>query len=174
MPTIERLEEKEAWAMMAELIALLQDSINSGASLGFLPPLTAATAEDYWLQTLREVTDGSRLLLVSLEAGEIAGSVQAALAMKQNGLHRAEVQKLMVHTRYRNRGIARGLLKALEDEAQQMGRTLLVLDTELGSPAENLYPSCGYVRVGNIPQFARKTDGDLVATVVFYKTLNSA
>ena len=171
MTTIEKLDDERGHADLPGLIALLQDAINNGASLGFLPPLTANTAERYWRKIFSEVGDGSRLLLVSRERDEITGSVQAELSLKENGLHRAEVQKLMVHTRFRRRGLARALLKALDKEAERIGRTLLVLDTELGSEAEKLYPTCGYVRVGEIPQFALKTDRTLTATVVFYKTL---
>jgi acetyltransferase len=171
MATIEKLSEERAQADLSELVGLLQDAINNGASLGFFPPLTVPTAEKYWRKTLTEVGDGSRVLLVARENGAITGSVQAELSLKETGPHRAEVQKLMVHTRFRRRGLARALLNALDEEAQQLGRTLLVLDTEWGSEAEKLYPTCGYVRVGEIPQFALKTDRTLVATVVFYKSL---
>ena len=171
MHKIERLSEAQAQAILPRLVALLQDTVHSGSSIGFVPPLASVTAEEYWLETFREVTEGRRVLLVSSEAGEVTGSVQLALATKQNGLHRAEVQKLFVDTRYRQRGIARALLSAIDEVARKMGRTLLVLDTERGSVAENLYASHGYTRVGIIPRYAMDTDGALHDTVVFYKSL---
>jgi GNAT superfamily N-acetyltransferase len=97
--------------------------------------------------------------------------VQLALVTKQNGLHRAEVQKLLVHTDFRQRGIARALMSAVEEAARAVGRTLLVLDTEQGSIAEQLYERCGYARSGIIPHYALSTDGSLITTVVFYKLL---
>lgn len=157
--------------MLPKLAALLQDSVHNGSSVGFLPPLTFETAKEYWLETLNEVTQGKRVLLVSSEAGEVMGSVQLALATKQNGLHRAEVQKLIVHTGFRNRGIARALMGAVEESAREEGRTLLVLDTEQGSIAERLYERCGYTRAGVIPQYALSADYSLISTVVFYKLL---
>ncbi|HKE58177.1 MAG TPA: GNAT family N-acetyltransferase [Pyrinomonadaceae bacterium] len=172
MAIIEKLDQESGEADLPQLVGVFQDAINNGASLGFLPPLTAANAEKFWRKILAEVGEGSRVLLVARENGRIAGTVQAELAMKENGQHRAEVQKLMVHTSFRRRGIARALLKALEEEAQKISRTLLVLDTELGSEAEKLYPTCGYERVGVIPQFAVRTDRTFVSTVVFYKTLD--
>jgi acetyltransferase len=117
------------------------------------------------------VTQGKRILLVSSEAGDVTGAVQLALATKQNGLHRAEVQKLIVHTGFRNRGIARALLGAAEESARAAGRTLLVLDTEQGSVAEKLYEKFGYTRSGVIPHYALNADGSLITTVVFYKLL---
>jgi ribosomal protein S18 acetylase RimI-like enzyme len=171
MHKIERLSEKQAKAALPQLVALLQDSVNNGSSVGFILPLELDTAERYWLETLKEVAQGSHILLVSTEAEEIVGSVQLALANKQNGLHRAEVQKLLVHTRFRNRGIARSLMAEVEKAARDAGRTLLVLDTEKDSVAEKLYPNCGYTRAGIVPQYARNAEGSLHDTVIFYKLL---
>ncbi len=167
----ESLSAEQAAPLLPQLVALLQDAVHHGSSVGFLPPLAPATAEAYWLETLDEVGQGKRVLLVSSEAGEVKGSVQLALATKQNGLHRAEVQKLLVHTRFRNRGVARALMAAAEEAARAAGRTLLVLDTEQGSAAERLYEKCGYTRSGVIPRFALGADGSLITTVVFYKLL---
>ncbi|HWT00299.1 MAG TPA: GNAT family N-acetyltransferase [Pyrinomonadaceae bacterium] len=171
MHRIERLSEEQARPLVPQLAALLQDSVHNGSSVGFLPPVTFETAEAYWLETLCEVGRGQRMLLVSSEAGAVTGAVQLALATKQNGLHRAEVQKLLVHTGFRNRGIARALLAAAEEAARAEGRTLLVLDTEQGSVAERLYEKCGYTRSGVIPQFALNAEGSLITTVVFYKLI---
>jgi acetyltransferase len=167
----ENLSEEQAGPLLPQLAALLQDAVHHGSSVGFLPPLAPETAEAYWLETLSEVGQGKRILLVAGAGGEVKGSVQLALATKQNGLHRAEVQKLLVHTRFRNRGVARALMAAAEDAARAAGRTLLVLDTEQGSAAERLYERCGYARSGVIPQYALGADGSPITTVVFYKLL---
>jgi acetyltransferase len=171
MHKIERLSAEEARPILPKLVALLQDSVHSGSSVGFLPPLTSEVAEEYWLETLNEVAQGKRILLVSSEAGDVAGAVQLALVTKQNGLHRAEVQKLLVHTSFRHRGIARALMCTAEESARAGGRKLLVLDTEQGSIAEKLYEKCGYTRAGVIPQYALSAEGSLITTVLFYKLL---
>ena len=171
MHKIEQLSAEQARPLLAQLVALLQDSVHNGSSVGFLPPLAFEAAEEYWLETLNEVARGQRILLVSSEAGAVSGAVQLALATKQNGLHRAEVQKLLVHTGFRNRGIARALMAAAEEAASAAGRTLLVLDTEQGSVAERLYEKCGYTRSGVIPRYALNAEGSLITTVVFYKLL---
>lgn len=171
MHKVVRLSEEEARPIVPQLVALLQDAVEGGSSVGFLPPVAFETAEAYWHEVLGEVAAGKRVLLVSREGEEVTGAVQLALATKQNGLHRAEVQKLLVHTSFRNRGIARALMRAVEDSARSLGRTTLVLDTEQGSVAERLYERCGYTRSGVIPQYALNTDGVLITTVVFYKLL---
>ena len=168
---IDRLSERQAIDLIPQLTALLLDAVDSGASVGFLPPLASGEAEDYWTGALREVAQGSRVLLVASEAGEIMGAVQLDLATRQNALHRAEVQKLLVHRRFRNRGIARLLMSAVESAAREAGRTLLTLDTQRGSAAERLYAKLGYTRAGIIPQYARSADGMLQDTVLFYRLL---
>lgn len=172
MCKVENLSENEARDILPELIALLQDSVNGGASLGFLPPISNETAEEYWLETFDEVGQGRRILLVSREAeGAVTGSVQLALATKQNAQHRAEVQKLFVQRRARGRGIARMLMNGVEEAARAAGRTLLVLDTEQGCTAEKLYARYGYTRAGIIPRYALGADGSFINTVVFYRLL---
>ncbi len=89
------------------LIALLTDSVNNGASVGFIRPLEAGEAESYWISIEPSLKEGSRSLLVALSQGEVAGAIQIAFCGKKNGLHRADIEKLMVHTAYRRQGIAR-------------------------------------------------------------------
>lgn len=168
---IDRVSERESTAIIPQLTDLLQDAVDSGASVGFLPPLSSEVAEDYWDGVLREVAQGSRVLLIASEGDEIMGAVQLELANRQNALHRAEVQKLFVHRRFRNRGIARLLMSEVESAARDAGRTLLTLDTQRGGAAERLYAKYGYTLAGIIPQYARDADGILHDTVVFYRLL---
>jgi len=168
---IERLSEEEAKILLPQLVALLRDAVEGGASVGFMPPLRAEAAEQYWSEALRDIREGSRVLLMSSDDGELTGAVQLALATKENGAHRAEVQKLFVHSRFRERGIGRALMRAVEEAAREEGRTLLVLDTEQGSAAESLYAKSGYTRAGVIPQYARSADGSLHSSVFFYRLL---
>jgi acetyltransferase len=154
------------------LIELLRDSVEGGASVGFLSPPKRELAEAFWHDMLREAASPYRVILIATtEDGEVAGSVQLALGQKENGRHRAEVQKLLVHSRFRHQGLGRRLMEAIEKEAQQCGITLLVLDTIEGELAERLYLKLGYVRVGEIPNYASFPDGRLWATVIFYKEL---
>jgi ribosomal protein S18 acetylase RimI-like enzyme len=153
------------------LIKLLRDSVEGGASVGFLSPLKRELAEAFWSDMLREVGSSRVMLVATTEEGDVAGSVQLALRQKENGRHRAEVQKLLVHSRFRNQGLGRRLMEEIEIEARQRGLTLLVLDTIEGELAEQLYLRLGYVRVGEIPQYASFPDGRLWATVIFYKEL---
>lgn len=169
--TIRRVTAAEAAAHLPALVALLQDAVDTGASVGFLPPLTPDEAAGFWLGVLTDVQAGGRVLLLAEQAGQVVGTVQLGLADKPNGLHRAEVMKLLVHSGARRQGLGRQLMQAVEAQARQHQRTTLVLDTLQGEPSEQLYQSLGYVAVGAIPQFARVASGALEPTVVYYKLL---
>jgi acetyltransferase len=172
MFTLQLLTTPPSTTIYNGLIELLRDSVEGGASVGFLAPLKRELAEAFWNDMLREAETSQRvILLATTEDGEVAGSVQLSLVQKENGRHRAEVQKLLVHSHYRNQGLGRRLMDAIELEARQRGITLLVLDTIEGERAEQLYLKLGYVRLGEIPNFASFPNGRLWATVIFYKEL---
>lgn len=168
---IERVESAGGESVMSDLIEIVRDSVASGASVGFLPPLAEGEARAYWQGVLADVAEGKRVLLVARKGGRAVGTVQIELPSKPNARHRAEVQKLLVHTSARRQGLGRALLAAIEAEALALGRLLLVLDTRQGDSAEPLYHSHGYTRAGEIPHYARNGDGGLDATVIFYRWL---
>jgi acetyltransferase len=154
-----------------QLVELLLDTVLEGASLGFLATIDAREADAYWRGVRTAVATGARVLIVAAQEGALAGTVQLDLCQKPNGLHRAELQKMMVHTRVRRRGIGGVLLRAAEAEALELGRGLLVLDTEAGSGAEQLYHGLGYTRVGEVPNYACTPDGRWHPTAIYYKSL---
>jgi acetyltransferase len=152
------------------LMDLLKDSVDSGASIGFLAPLTAGEGREFWRAVRGELADG-RILLGAYVDGKLVGSVQLAPVAKANARHRAEVQKLIVLQAYRGRGIAKALMAAIERKASELGRWLLVLDTVPQQPAEKLYERLGYQRAGVVPDYAEKSGGGFDPTVIFYKRL---
>lgn len=172
--TIDSLSPEAATAHLPALCALLEDAVDGGASVGFLPPLGAGEAAAYWRSVVDALRDGSRRLLVAeLPERGLVGAVQLDLVMRPNARHRAEVAKLLVHRAVRRRGIGRALMLAVEEEARRLGRTTLVLDTRQGDPSERLYQSLGYQRAGVIPAYARGADGRLDGTVIYYRLLPS-
>ena len=168
---IERVSREQGLADIDELIAVLRDSVDNGASVGFLPPLTYDEAWRYWVKALDQVASGERLLLTARRDGRIVGTVALGLETRPNGAHRAEVQKLLVHSACRRQGIARALMTQVEDAARAEGKTLLFLDTREGDAAEMLYERMDYTRLGSIPGYARNADGSFDPTVIFYKLL---
>ena len=119
----------------------------------------------------RAVEQGGLLLWVAEEEGRVVGSVQVEPCQKDNGRHRAELQKLLVLTARRGRGVARALMAEAERFAREAKRTLLVLDTEVGSIAESVYRNLGWTRAGEIPDYATTPTGKLHPTVYYFTRL---
>jgi acetyltransferase len=171
MVEIARLTYNEAQNALPELVDLLIDAVEGGASVGFLLPIDHAEIEAYWRKVLDTLDE--RVLLVAADNGKIVGSVQLAMESRANGIHRAEVQKLLVHSSARRQGLATKLMERVEAAARSENRTLLVLDTAKGHSAEPLYLKLGYTVAGIIPNYAIGPNRDTIdATVVMYKLLN--
>lgn len=151
-----------------ELTELLIACVAEGASLGFLTPLAPETARAWWGVFPRHGVT----LLVAERAGHIVGSAQLYPAESENGAHRGEIAKLLVHPDWRRQGTARALMTRLEREARAAGKTLLSLDTREGDPSNDLYRALGYVEAGRIPGWTRDAAGNFRATVFWYKRLD--
>ena len=146
---------------------MLVSCVAQGASLGFHAPLAVDAGRDWWAG----VPGRGVILLVAEREGRIVGTVQLQHAESENGAHRGEVAKLLVHPSQRRQGIARALMIALEDEARAAGKTLLVLDTREGDPSNDLYRALGYREAGRIPGWVRDAAGRASTTVFWYKPL---
>jgi len=171
-PLIRTLSGDELSLRSDELCGLLENCVAGGASVSFMHPLARAKSLLFWSGVAESVTRGERIVLVAEEAtGTIVGSVQIVLDQPENQPHRADVSKLLVHERARRKGVARRLMRALENEARTHGKNVLVLDTATGSGAETFYLQCDWQRVGEIPRYALMPDGNVTGTTFFYKHL---
>ncbi|MBA3842332.1 MAG: GNAT family N-acetyltransferase [Actinobacteria bacterium] len=139
-----------------------------------MAPFTEADARAQLDAMVAEVDRGRRLLLAAFADGTVVGTVQVILVLPPNQPHRGEITKLLVHRSARKRGVAERLMRRAEAEALTEGKSLLVLDTVTGDPAERLYTRLGWTPVGVIPDYALYPDGRTCATTVFFKPLGSA
>jgi ribosomal protein S18 acetylase RimI-like enzyme len=163
-----KIEEiKSIESHIVPLSELLVKVVDDGASIGFLPPMKLSVARQYW----QTVINPDVILFIAKINNEIVGTIQVHLCTKQNGLHRAEIAKLMTGPNARRKGVARALMKVAEERAVSEGRTLLVLDTREGDPSNHLYQSIGFIPAGKIPNFALSGEGELDTTVIYYKNL---
>lgn len=170
---IQELRTTPSLELFSQLVDLLQDAVDSGASVGFIAPLSTAEARNYWMAALEEVAGGDRIILLAIDGHDLVGCAQLLLASRPNARHRAEVQKLLVHTQWQRRGLGRQLLAAIEKAAEHKGRSLLLADARLGGPGERLFTTAGYTKLGAIPGFQRGPDGEFDATAIFYRNLDT-
>ena len=161
--SIERLDNATE-ADVAGLADLLVDTVQGGASVGFLLPLGAEEAAAWWREVLRDpLTD---TWVARDDDRAIVGSVRLTRAWKPNSRHRGEVSKLMVASRARRRGLASRLMDTAESAAWERGLRLLLLDTETGSPAEPFYLRRGWHVVGVVADYADTPYGEPSGTTI--------
>jgi ribosomal protein S18 acetylase RimI-like enzyme len=126
-----------AHTQLIPYLAALQASCISqdGYIATFLPPLSHEKLLAWWRDRIAEVNNGTRVILLLLDesapgtrarGGELVGVVMLAMPETETGPFRAYIEDLLVATRFRRRGAAKMLLSAVEMEAVQKGKTLLV------------------------------------------------
>jgi acetyltransferase len=170
-----QLDVRGLHAYREPLIDLLVDAVTHGSSVGFVLPLPRTEAGEYWEGLAPSIGRGERLLWIArvpTPAGaRVAGTAQLELTQKRNGINRAEVQKVLVHSGERRGGVGRLLMAEVERVARGLDRGLLFLDTEAGSGAEPFYRALGFTCIGGLPEYACSPHGEWRANAIYYKTL---
>lgn len=156
-----------------QLADLLVDCVKGGASVSFMLPLPRARAVSFWRRVADDVARGARTLLVAQDELGICGTVQLILDLPENQPHRADVAKMLVHPRARRLGLGAALMRAAEAEALARRRTLLVLDAVTGGDGARLYERLGWIRVGDVPNFALMPAGGFCSTTYYYRDLGT-
>jgi len=168
---VRRLVPGELREQLDGLAAVLHDCVAGGASVSYMAPFSRDDARAAFDGFVADAERGGRVILAAFDDDELVGTVQVVLTTPPNQPHRGDVAKLLVRRAARRRGIAQALMAEAEREALAEGKTLLVLDTVTGDPAEFLYERLGWQKVGVIPGYALYPDGRPCATTVFYKEL---
>jgi GNAT superfamily N-acetyltransferase len=158
--------------LIDDLGALLADAVEAGAAVNFVQPFSPGDGAAWWRSRAADVRGGTIRPVVARLAERVVGVVLLVLSRNPNSPHRAEVMKVLVHRAARGRGIATGLMRALESLARTEGRWLLILDTQQGSDAERLYRRLGWREFGVVPDHSLRADSSAyVPTTFFYKDL---
>jgi ribosomal protein S18 acetylase RimI-like enzyme len=171
---VQALDASAAEHAERPLADVLIACVAAGASVSFLPPLSAEAAQGFWRRSLADIALDRKAIWVAWADGALVGTVTLDLATPPNQPHRAEVAKLLVHPAARRRGVGQALMAALEAEALRRGRRLLTLDTRADDAGEALYRRLGWQEAGRIPGYALNADGSASATVLFYKQIGAA
>ncbi|MDK9698463.1 MAG: GNAT family N-acetyltransferase [Siculibacillus sp.] len=159
---------------VAALAALLVETVAAGGSVSFMHPLDPAEASAFWARSLAAAGRGERVVLGAFEGEELVSTLTLLVDCPPNQPHRAELAKMMTRPSHRHRGLASALIEAAEREAAARGRWLIVLDTATDEGASGLYEKHGYVRAGEIPDYALKPHGGLTGTLLYWKRLATA
>ena len=108
---------------------------NDRMSGSFLPPLNHEKLLTWWRDRIAEVAAGTRVIIILLgesepgskaKGSELIGVVMLGMPLNETSTHAAFLENLFVSPKMRRQGGAKTLIGALEYEAVQRGRTLLV------------------------------------------------
>jgi ribosomal protein S18 acetylase RimI-like enzyme len=161
------VDPSEAAELSPALARLHLEAHDDGMALGLL---ALADAYRALVATLHELP---RILLVAELEGDVVGMAQLAPSDAENAAHRAEVQRVAVAADARGRGVGRELMLAVEREARLRGLTLLWLTTHDGTAAARFYEALGYTRLGVMPNYSRRPDGELAPGAFYYRTVDA-
>lgn len=180
LPPPVRFQPSQHQAIVDQLATIHRDCILQDGTLAtFLPDeqgnLDITKIIKYWSDRSEQVTKGAREIIVQFTdptQSEVAGFVSLDMPFSETGPFRGMVEKMLVSPRHRYKGVARRAMAELETVAIERGRTVLFLDTVIGSGAELVYPKLGYKLVGVIPKYGiHPTTRKLVDEMFFYKDL---
>lgn len=122
---------------------------------------------------------------------ELVGVVMLATPPLETAPFRASVESLLVSTKYRRRGGATMLLRAVHEEACRIKKTLLVssppqyarlhtavylrimklAEVESGTPAEALLKQLQYQEIGKVPKYAINPSGETKDVAFLYRNV---
>src|SRR5260370_5623927 len=101
---VQRLDAAAAESAVPRLALILQQCVDSGASVSFLPPMATDRARAFWHRMASGVAMGTRIMLGAWVDGALVGTVMVNLDMMDNQQHRGDVQKLLGLPAVRRRG----------------------------------------------------------------------
>ena len=78
----------------------------------------------------------------------------------------SELLSIGVAAAYRQRGVARALLRASMERCQRTGARTMFLEVAVdNTAAQQLYLACGFEQVGSRPDYYQRTDGTRAAAL---------
>ena len=126
----------------------------------FVAEIERLCFSDPWSEKSFEILlDGKNVGLVALVDGVVAAYVGLICVLDEG-----QITNIATHPDYRRRGLARALLRAVDDYSQKNGIVLLSLEVrEQNASARSLYESEGWQNVGARKNFyVKPTDNAVI------------
>jgi len=139
---------------------LLRDLVRGGAALGWVDPPPPEEVGGLLLDVAQACAHGDGALVVAQDDdGRLLGLGYWLRYARPTHRPHVDVEKIAVAPDQQGRGIGRGLLAALVEEALSAGIEQLTLDARGDNVAAlHLYESLGFVEYGRLPGFVAVGD----------------
>jgi ribosomal protein S18 acetylase RimI-like enzyme len=157
-------------ADLDELCQATQDAIRDGIGFNWITPPSMDVLESYYRGTL---VVPERILFTGRLDGTMAASIQLLKPppSRQLAAFSCTITNHFVAPWARGHGLARMLLQAAQDEAAELGFSVITLSVRATQEAAiRLYEESGYVRWGILPYYESVND-TMIAGHFFYKNL---
>ena len=153
---------------LADLCNITEQAIKTGGGFGWLKIPTRENLIKYWKGML---LIPNRIIFVGRINNTIAGSAQLVLQTQNNEAQKISAN-LMTHfvaPWARGFGLARNMIKILEDEARNKGVKYIHLDVrETQDAAIKCFETLGYIKWGINPHYA-EVEGKDIRGYYYYK-----
>ncbi len=150
-----------------ELAHLLNDA--NGGLLSH--EATPAAAETFFHDLRESISRNQRLLWIARSELGLIGTVQLELAASDAAQRCGTISTLVVDSSARRQGVAKQLMRELENTAFTLRRGLLSLDIQAGTPAEAFYKAQGYQCSGKSPAETASSYSSRQRGRVYFKQL---
>jgi ribosomal protein S18 acetylase RimI-like enzyme len=147
-----------------ELASLLIGAIEQGAPMGFEQPLSSQMAENFFHDLRPQINSQLLMLWIARDSHGVVGTVQLKMDNAADQTLSGSVTTLLVHPKARRSGIARKMMRELEETALGLRCDMLSSDLRSGTGAESFYRAQGYRCRSSVVQNSR-------SDVVYYKPL---
>ena len=173
---IEALTAVAVQAHRAALVALLRDAVDSGASIGFLPPIAETEAARYWDAVAAAIEEGSRVRSRRPRPGARArglGSAAISPRARTPGTGPRWQRSWSTVAPVAGASGARSCWRSKSTPANSGARRSSSTRGR-ATRRKALYRSVGWTFAGAIPRYARSATGAFDATALYFKLLDPA
>jgi acetyltransferase len=122
--------------------------------------------------SLRGALEGRYVHLVAEDEGHVVGTIELAKASGRSS-HRGELFRFVVAESHRGKGIARGLLEAIIDQAKTMDIEMIDAAARADTSAEDAFRKLGFVEFGRLPGGLVMDPEEVYDLVYFYLPVES-
>lgn len=168
---VEHVQEALSRNDLNDLCDATDAAIEGGGGFGWVNVPERASLERYWQGV---ITAPTRWLFIARLDGVICGTTQLILPPGNN---EAQSHSLQMTTNFvapwaRGHGIARLLLKKVEEKAKSAGYSIINLDVRSTMDgAIKLYESMGYEKFGEHP-YSVRAEGETISSLYYFKNIN--
>ena len=145
------LDDRE---VRAGVVALVRAAVTEGAALGWVDPPDPAELDQLLEAVARAEDTGDAAAVVESDSGEVVGFGYWRRYARATHRPQADLERLVVASGARGRGVGRRLLRSLVASAAAAGVETLTLDVRGDNAAAiALYASEGFATYGRLPDF---------------------